>query len=646
MIPFEIEDDDIRSIEGILKCDFSSQAQREALKARASIDIQAAPGSGKTTLLVAKLAILSQHWPYAGQGICVLSHTNVAREEIEKKLALHPTAMSLLAYPHFIGTIQSFAHQFLALPYLRGLESHPRIVDDSRFAAAAWRAVKTGKYWYANNHLENHGQSAEKLISTLRFSGPDLNIVSDGVLPAPETKTFESFSKLKLDLADDGIFRFDDMLAIAQKAMQAIPSISEIVSARFPVVFFDEMQDTDDLQEKVIRAAFGDRSAIQRFGDRNQGIFDDDRELTPSSFPKQGYVDLASSRRFGSHVAAAASTLTIAQPQTIAGNPDRAEKRHTILLFDDASIKEVLPAFGRVVLEQFADDPSNLVVKAIGCRKTGESQTLPRHIGDYWDGFEAAHTNKTAGLSSLIGYVRRARALATEHGNFHAAAPALWDGVFAFLHSHNCRLRSGEPFTKKALIRQLEDDEPGGSLALQRLVRDLCLDPAPGEAAWGIAAGSLVTSLRSILPESAGDAAEEFLIWNEEPALADAVPSTRRNVFEFADGERRVNVSLNTIHGVKGETHNATLVLTTSTKRLFDLKEALPLLSRTGKMRAPSSIPKLLMTLFVGITRPKDLLCLAIPGDHCNEKQCEALISLGWNITDLRAKAETKDASL
>ncbi|MFK3665834.1 UvrD-helicase domain-containing protein [Ochrobactrum teleogrylli] len=642
MIPFEIEDEDIRIIESILKCDFSSEEQRKALKARASIDVQAAPGSGKTTLLVAKLAILSQHWPYANRGICVLSHTNVAREEIEKQLARHPTAMSLLGYPHFIGTIQSFAHQFLALPYLRGVGSHPRIVDDSRFAAAAWRAVKTGKYWYADNHLKNHSQSAEKLISTLRFSGPDLDIVSDAGLPAPTTKTFESFSKLKFDLAEDGIFRFNDMLAIAQKAMQAIPSISEIVSTRFPVVFFDEMQDTDDLQEEVIRAAFGDRSAIQRFGDRNQGIFDGDRELTPSSFPKEGYVDLASSRRFGAHIAAAASTLTIAEPQTISGNPDRAEKGHTIFLFDDASIKEVLPAFGRVVLEQFTGDPSELVVKAIGCRKTGESQTLPRHIGDYWDGFEAAHTNKTAGLTSLIGYVRRARALATEHGNLHASALALWDGVFAFLHSHNCKLRSGETLTKKALMHQLEEDQPGSSLALQRLVRDLCVNPAPEQATWGIATGSLATSLKNILSLDAGSAAEEFLIWNDEPVLVDAVHSARRNVFEFVDGERLINISLNTIHGVKGETHDATLVLTTSTNRLFDLKEALPLLTRTGKMRKPASIPKLLMTLFVGITRPKDLLCLAIPGAHCCEKQSEALTSSGWTISDLRAKAETK----
>jgi hypothetical protein len=47
-----------------------------------SCDYEACPGSGKTTLLVAKLAILAMRWSHRQQGICVLSHTNAARDEI------------------------------------------------------------------------------------------------------------------------------------------------------------------------------------------------------------------------------------------------------------------------------------------------------------------------------------------------------------------------------------------------------------------------------------------------------------------------------------------------------------------------------------------------------------------------------------
>jgi hypothetical protein len=36
--------------------------------------------------------------------------------------------------------------------------------------------------------------------------------------------------------------------------------------------------------------------------------------------------------------------------------------------------------------------------------------------------------------------------------------------------------------------------------------------------------------------------------------------------------------------------------------------------------------------LFVGFTRPTDLLCLAIFSEHINEKDIKLLIKAGWHI--------------
>ena len=82
--------------------------RREVLESLASLDICACPGSGKTTLLVAKLAILGSRWPHTTSGMCVLSHTNVARYEIERRVGQSLVGHRLLSYPHFIGTIQAF----------------------------------------------------------------------------------------------------------------------------------------------------------------------------------------------------------------------------------------------------------------------------------------------------------------------------------------------------------------------------------------------------------------------------------------------------------------------------------------------------------------------------------------------------------
>jgi len=92
-------------------------------------DYEACPGSGKTTLLVAKLAILAARWTPRQQGICVLSHTNAARNEIGDRLSASASAGALMRYPHFVGTIHSFVNEFLATPWLRSQGYPIRVID-------------------------------------------------------------------------------------------------------------------------------------------------------------------------------------------------------------------------------------------------------------------------------------------------------------------------------------------------------------------------------------------------------------------------------------------------------------------------------------------------------------------------------------
>src|SRR5690606_8275462 len=89
-------------------CDFTDPSQVDFLANAAPCDVQAAPGNGKTTLLAAKLALLSRNWTTRRRGVCVISHTNAARTEVEDLIARHPTAARLMAYPHFTGTVTAF----------------------------------------------------------------------------------------------------------------------------------------------------------------------------------------------------------------------------------------------------------------------------------------------------------------------------------------------------------------------------------------------------------------------------------------------------------------------------------------------------------------------------------------------------------
>ena len=64
------------------------QERLDFIKSLDSCDLLAVPGSGKTTALQAKLYCLSKLRPFSSMsGILVMSHTNVAVDEIKKKLS-------------------------------------------------------------------------------------------------------------------------------------------------------------------------------------------------------------------------------------------------------------------------------------------------------------------------------------------------------------------------------------------------------------------------------------------------------------------------------------------------------------------------------------------------------------------------------
>src|SRR3989344_2617478 len=107
MCDYTITDQEIEKAEKKILGDslhFNDQ-QKNYLKCLDSIHIQAYAGTGKTSTMVGKLHVLAQKnvWKN-GRGICVISHTNVAVNEIKKHVAKHYP--SIMEYPNFIGTIQ------------------------------------------------------------------------------------------------------------------------------------------------------------------------------------------------------------------------------------------------------------------------------------------------------------------------------------------------------------------------------------------------------------------------------------------------------------------------------------------------------------------------------------------------------------
>ena len=259
------------------------------LESMGSIDVQACPGSGKTTLIATKLILLAKKWPFQYQGICVLSHTNVAKDEIIGRLERSKTieAQRLLSYPHFIGTIQEFVNRFLAMPYLRSKGIENITVDNDEYVKVARKLLDDGQFAWLRGTLNGLGTPENLdgfLRDTFRLStnnGADTNVNMSRKPKAWKTqanlqKAHTALTRLKQYLDERGFYLFRDMYTHAQTVSSENGGLGISVAKRFPYVFLDEMQDTQKYQDELLLKIFPlaePELIVQRYGDPDQAIF-------------------------------------------------------------------------------------------------------------------------------------------------------------------------------------------------------------------------------------------------------------------------------------------------------------------------------------------------------------------------------------
>ncbi|MFE3140129.1 UvrD-helicase domain-containing protein [Streptomyces scopuliridis] len=603
------------------------QEQWDFLQSLTSQDLQAAPGSGKTSLISLKLALLAQGWASPTRGVCVLSHTNTAKDEIASRLMEAPAGQRLLHYPHFIGTIQSFVNTFIALPAVRAKGVEVQIVDDAAYAAAALRMLEGRHEYRTLRSTLDRRWEGRNLVARARFvrEGPELSVVpAIGTLPfAPDTPSGRQFIALKRRLAWNGIYRFDDMFAIAERHLADHPDIALAVSQRFPFVLLDEMQDTSAVQEKLLDTVFASSgSVVQRVGDVNQRIFADDakNEMASRSFPMPGATELSVSRRFGSSIANLASELTVQRRQRIDGVGPQGTI--ALLLFEEGSVAEVVPAFERLAAEFV---PEHLLLsnppRVLGTRKKkGSSPKFPQSMACYVAGFA-----ETPDPADELGRLLRATHTAQElwlAGEGHAAASTLWDTVRAVVRP------SVE--TPLAPIGRLERDPRSAGGQVRALLVDMLTAPLDDEAAWMARVDRLVVTLsvltgvhRSDLPRL--DRVTEF--------------KQQTSASNLRRGSAAVSSIAGTIQSAKGETHTATLIVDClgRTGTRYDVKEAIALLAGQGELnRAPDTVKQAMQLIFVGATRPTHLLAFATLRQHAMT-HLDVLKARGWSVRYVNA---------
>jgi DNA helicase-2/ATP-dependent DNA helicase PcrA len=623
--------------------DFTDRNQTAFLTCDKSCDIQAAPGNGKTALLVAKLALLARTWTATQQGVCVISHTNVAREELEQRLSAHPGGAVFLNYPHFVGTVTAFIHRFVALPYLRGRGWHLKWVDDNVFAA---RALSTAngdhrlRSWLASAKNRNEG-----IIRTLTLDRYSLNVRRVKYMPMREKPTGLALERLKERITKEGVYRFADMTALAFKAIETSPYLVNRIRGRFPLVLLDEAQDTDPEHLELLDLLFGTDVVFQRLGDQNQTLFER-TELSSAArwSPADNVIPLDETRRFGVEIARFASRLTVRRAQNIKSKEGEPSHR-VLILFDRESIGRVLHQYAREVQLYWGSEAgARREVWAVASRHSTHGNekkgAWPRSLIDYHPRYrpEAGKYEESRGLCAVM---RKAAVAFKECRPTSMVIDYVVAGLVDLLELQAYKAPGGRRVTCGNLWRCLGASDPKLPLVIRHHIYESVLHgDAPWAAkAWEQFCDDLKTAFGSTVRQADPEGrVAAFLNYDEKGGLGQDHAGKRGP--ENSVEHQGITIRLGSIHGVKGRTVDAIIVLESQVykgKKVMDLEVVLPhafAVCDHDFQKNPAELTAA-TNVFVAITRPRQLLALALRKEAVSAPILKAAVSQGWVVRDL-----------
>jgi DNA helicase II / ATP-dependent DNA helicase PcrA len=667
-----ITDDDIEWACGLLKLQALDAQRRAFLKSLTTVDVSACPGSGKTTLVVAKLAILARKWKSTTRGVCVLSHTNVARQEISHRLGNTDVGQRLLGYPHFIDTIHRFVNRFLATPWLLSAGYRVAAIDNDLTTRVRRRHLSAADYFILNGYLEKKFISFDSLrLGSANFATP---LANTSFPSGAHTKMYQLAASALRHAAEQGYFCYDEIFLLGEALLAQQPSLPSILQNRFPFVLVDEMQDTSEQQNAFLRRLFprdAPAVCIQRVGDPNQAIFEGGVEPVTDAFPDESRcVNIADSFRFDASIGALASPFAYIpiQPSGLKGvRPTAVPGQglpHTIFVFPDNDASGVLDAFGHHVLGTL---PAPLIassaVTAVGAVhklfpdvEPGHKQ-YPKTVAHYWTGYQPGASRQAYRPRTFAETLLAAQALASSGGPLHQCVDSVASAIahLANLLAETTQVRSSSRHHLQIEKRLADADEARavyrGLLARFVIGREPLTEPL-----WA----QLCPVLRILGAALAGgDAnaptANEFMTWPAAvpaapPAAPNQAPSAASNSYRYVHGNASVDIRLGSIHMAKGQTHSATLVLETYNQTHF-LHGLMPWLvgqHQNGAKCASDKAMQRLLQVYVAMTRPTHLLCLALrksslgAGKYIAANQ-EKLMARGWQIRHLAPMADTRE---
>lgn len=608
-----------------------------------TIDLQAVPGSGKTTALLAKLLILETKLPLLNdRGVLILSHTNTAVDEIKDKIGKY--CPKLFSYPNFIGTIQSFVDQFLAVPfYTQQFKRKIVRIDNeiynekiSKSLASLWfykykfsdetlkhiSHIKRANEGIFYNYRFDFDRQTKILIKSFNSSKLEITKPRGNTLPKNYTDyelhekeaIYKWFFKFKSEILKLGILHYDDAYFLAESYIRKTPEIKSILQNRFHYVFIDEMQDVDSSQYKLLEKIFYDEgnslSNYQRIGDKNQAIYSGEVGLDEIWICRDNgrTKNINGSQRLSKKIAELVNCLALSRDGEfkVIGKNKKSNLKPHLLIYSLDNISGVIPKFSELIYNyinsgKIENDAKNKY-KVIGWTRDKGADNSKLGIKNYYENLVVDSSKQKIDYNTLDSYLL---IFDKEKKTLEPVRKNILNALIKILRLEEVY------FSKRELLTFMSENKNADYLILNY---NLYL--------WSI---DMMRGKFNEVYRSIKDYAPQFLaVFDKTINNSASFINASENVFLIQKGVSKIynkenlhgfDIDIATVHSVKGETHTATLYLETyyqngndnyETERLSDQFKYINF-RKTQKYHKQSA-----KMVYVGFSRPTDLLCVAV----------------------------------
>ena len=491
-------------------------------------------------------------------------------------------------------------------------------------------------------------KQGKELLLSFKLDWHNNKIKTDTQPIGIDTEAGKEFVKLKEEMFAEGILSFDDAYDLAFRYIREQRlRFNDFSDKRFQYLFIDEVQDCDNRQIALVNQLFADdKVIIQRFGDYCQAIYEETRNevVDNNELKGENVLYIHDSNRFGENIAKPLRSLCMEDNHLLQGSKEVPSLKPVIITYENP--EDVLPRYVTLLGSTKIPELNNLSVLEIANQKRNEDPLhrvnvkacgwvgkkgacdRKRLIESYFPAFKRNNVKQRIEGNSFEDFIYKC-----SDGNVKSCATSIIQGVLKVLDLCGAK-NDNRRHTRTSMLNFLSghDIELKDNFLQMVMQWSLLISKCQGKNDIHKLKEAIHKYIESVLlPVFEKTISQEAINFFNAPNVDVHTEQGVENGNIFNGNGIEIEVA--TIHSVKGETHVSTLYLETFYQKLHEserLAQQFKGVMYTGDDKRTLSALKV---AYVGMSRPRYFLCVAMQKDRFQKMDCPELRDI-WNVVE------------